>query len=218
MSLWLSVPRERIASNPASRAAMVRCMGNFMLAGPMLTTALRATTLEVARAAGHYDAVVVGAGAAGGLAALLLTEAGLRVLVLDAGMVRSPIRSFSRRLSRGLTRRLLGTAALAALDRRRQWIQTQCYAHPFAPDAFVDDLDCPYVTPADRPFVWLRVRGLGGRLHIPAHGRQYYRLGPDDLAPADGLSPPWPLQPGELDPWYAVVEHRLGLAGRRDNV
>ena len=186
--------------------------------GPALAAALRATTPEVARATGRYDAVVVGAGAAGSMAALLLTEAGLRVLVLDAGMVRSPIRSFSRRLSRGLTRRLLGTAALAALDRRRQWIQTQCYAHPFAPDAFVDDLDCPYVTPADRPFVWLRVRGLGGRLHIPAHGRQYYRLGPDDLAPADGLSPPWPLQSGELDPWYALAEHRLGLAGRRDNV
>ena len=59
---------------------------------------------------------------------------------------------------------------------------------------------------------------LGGRLDIPAHGRQYYRLGPNDLTPTDGLSPPWPLQVGELDPWYAVVERRLGLAGRRDNV
>jgi flavin-dependent dehydrogenase len=66
---------------------------------------------------------VVGAGAAGGLAALLLTEAGLRVLVLDAGVVRSPIRSFSRRVTRSLTRRILGPARLAVLDRRRQGIQ-----------------------------------------------------------------------------------------------
>ena len=189
-----------------------------MTHGPALTAALRGTTLEVARAADHYDAVVIGAGAAGGLAALSLIEAGLRVLVLDAGLARSPIRSFSRQLTRRLTRRFLGATALEALDRRRHAIQTQCYAWPLAPEAFVDDLDCPYVTPPGRPFVWLRSRQLGGRWIIPGHGRQYYRLGPDDLASVDGLSPPWPLQPGELDPWYGSVERRLGLAGRRDNL
>jgi len=186
--------------------------------GPALTDALHATTLEVARATGRYDAVVVGAGAAGGMAAMLLTEAGLRVLVLDAGAVRSPIRSFSRRVVRGLTRRILGDAAVAALGRRRQAIQMQCYAWPRAPEAFVDDLDCPYITPADRPFVWLRARQLGGRWLIPGHGRQYYRLGPDDIAPPDGLSAPWPLQASELDSWYAAVERRLGLSGRRDDL
>jgi choline dehydrogenase-like flavoprotein len=186
--------------------------------GPALTAALRATTLEAARAATRYDVVVIGAGAAGGMAAMLLSETGLRVLVLDAGAIRSPARSFSRRVVRGLTRHVLGDSALAALDRRRHGIQMQCYAWPRAPEAFVDDLDCPYVTPADRPFVWLRVRQLGGRLLIPGHGRQYYRLGPDDLAPPDGLSAPWPLRAGELDPWYGAVERRLGLSGRGDNL
>jgi choline dehydrogenase-like flavoprotein len=56
-----------------------------MLHGSALTAALRATTSEVLRVAGAYDAVVIGAGAAGGLAALLIAEAGLRVLVLEAG-------------------------------------------------------------------------------------------------------------------------------------
>src|SRR5215813_2402667 len=64
-----------------------------MLHGSALTAALRATTSEVLRVAGAYDAVVIGAGAAGGLAALLLTEAGLRVLVLEAGSARTPVDS-----------------------------------------------------------------------------------------------------------------------------
>jgi choline dehydrogenase-like flavoprotein len=189
-----------------------------MVRGRALEAALRATTLDVARDSRRYDAVVIGAGAAGGLAALLLTEGGLRVLVLDAGRLRSSIRSFSRRAVQRLTRRVLGDSALAALGRRRQRIQRQCAAWPLAPDAFVDDLDCPYVTPPNRPFIWLRARQLGGRLVIPGHGWQYYRLGPKDLTPVDGQSPPWPLHPGELDPWYTVVERRLGVAGRRDNL
>jgi choline dehydrogenase-like flavoprotein len=188
-----------------------------MLPGTALTAALRATPAEAARNAGHYDAIVVGAGAAGGMAACLLTEAGLRVLVLEAGVIRSPIHIYSRRVVRGLTRRILGTRALAVVD-RRQAIQTQCYAYALAPHAFVDDVDCPYVTPPDRPFVWLRARQLGGRWFIPSHGRQYYRLGPTDFAPSDDLSPPWPLKVGELDPWYAAVERRLGLSGRHDSL
>lgn len=90
-----------------------------MLSGTALAAALRATKLEIARDATHYDAIVIGAGAAGGLAACLLTEAGLRVLVLEAGVVRSPARVLSRRLVRGLTRRILGNKALAIIDRRQ---------------------------------------------------------------------------------------------------
>jgi choline dehydrogenase-like flavoprotein len=87
-----------------------------------------------------------------------------------------------------------------------------------APEMYVDDIDCPYVTAADRPFVWVRARQLGGRMIVPGHGRQYYRLGPDDLAPSDGLSPAWPMRPGELDPWYAAIEQYLNLSGRHDRL
>ena len=104
------------------------------------------------------------------------------------------------------------------LGRRRQPVQSRCYAWERAPNAFVDDRDCPYVTPPNRPFVWVRTRMLGGRVAVPGHGRQYYRLGPDDLVPNDGLSTPWPLQPYELDPWYSLVEDRLGLSGMCDGL
>src|SRR6478672_5474070 len=107
--------------------------------GPALAAALRATTPEVMRAAGAYDAAVIGAGAAGGLAALLLTEAGLRVLVLEAGFQ-------------------LPSPALTAPNAARQPIQSSCYAWKLAPEAFVDDVDCPYTTPPERSFVWVRGR------------------------------------------------------------
>ena len=87
--------------------------------GPALAAALRVTTPEVLRAAEAYDALVIGAGAAGGLAALLLAEAGLRVLVLEAGRARDP-GSRSRLVSP-----LLGPVALEIL-RRRQPIQSRC--------------------------------------------------------------------------------------------
>ena len=164
---------------------------------------------------------------------MLLAEGGLRVLVLDAGPPSSWLRGPVRHLSGRLVRRLLEPDALRflpsrviprarqmvkALGRRRQPVQSRCISWDQAPHAFIDDLDCPYVTPPDRRFDWFRSRMLGGRLVVPGHGRQYYRLGPDDFSPPDGLSPDWPLQSGELDSWYAFVEHRLQLSGMRDDI
>jgi len=200
-----------------------------------LSSILNATTSEALSPKEAHDAIVVGAGAAGGLAAMLLTESGLNVLVLDASWPRSLRDNRLRRLPGNLVRRLgapdrsrplpIPAAyvpktrdALRMLGLWRQPIQSRCYAWQFAPDVFVDDHDCPYVTPPDRPFVWIRARIIGGRLAVPGHGRQYYRLGPDDLHPKDRLSPIWPLRPNELDPWYSLVEGRLGLSGMTDQI
>lgn len=206
---------------------------HLMPPGPALANVLRSTSLDALSAVGTHDALVIGAGAAGSLAALLLSEAGLRVLVLNAGNPRSPIRSplqwmagqVVRRLAEPAGLRLIppavaykGRTALKILARRRQPIQSRCYAWERAPNAFVDDVDCPYTTPSDRPFAWFRSRQLGGRMMIPGHGRQYYQFSEDDFAPTDGLSPVWPLRAAELDPWYAMVERRLQLAGTYENL
>lgn len=200
--------------------------------GSALARVLSATTLEATQVTGCVDAVVVGSGAAGGLAALLLTEAGLRVLVLEAGPSRGQ-RSVSRWFTTNTLRLLtgplgfrllprplvpIGRAALRTVGWWRQPIQSRCDQWIRAPETFVDDLDCPYVTPPDCPFVWVRARRLGGRMLVPDHGWQYYRLGPDDFTPTDGLSPAWPLKAGELDHWYSVVERRLKLAGEYDGL
>ena len=182
---------------------------------------------------GVFDAIVIGAGAAGGLAAERLTQTGLRVLVLDAGFRESFFRSPVRRVVAGAVSRVAnpdflpfmppsllyqGRRVLRRMGRIRQKVQIQCYAWERRPDAFVDDLDCPYTTPPDRPFLWIRARALQGRVGIPGHGRLYFRMGHDDLVPSDGESPVWPLAPGELDLWYSDVENRLGIAGARDGL
>lgn len=195
-----------------------------------LEAALRAADEE--RLDRPFDAIVVGAGAAGGLAAWLLTEAGLDVLVLDAGWRPSFWQAPVRRATAALVRSVadprlqtvlppkavdLGRRALRLIGRARQPVQTRCFAWEMAPESFVDDRENPYLQDDGARFDWFRVRQMGGRMTVPGHGRQYYRLAERDFHPADGLSPDWPLEPGELDSWYADVEARLGLEGGEEH-
>jgi choline dehydrogenase-like flavoprotein len=189
-----------------------------MTSNPVLATAMSAAERAISEGTLICDAIVVGAGATGSLAAQLLSEGGLKTLMLDAGVPRSQFHSSVCRFARRVSRKLLGASTVDAFIRRRQPIQSHCYAWAGTPEAFIDDLDCPYVTPDGYPFVWLRSRQLGGRMAVPGHGHQYYRLGLDDFFPTDGMSPGWPLRAGEMDRWYDAVERRLGLSGSHDNL
>jgi choline dehydrogenase-like flavoprotein len=181
----------------------------------------------------NFDAIVVGAGAAGGLAALMLCEGGARVLVLDAGLPpslrRAPFQTTLQfliknwadlRFLKFVPPRLVykGRQALKLAGRLRQPIQSQCYAWERLPEVFVDDIDSPYTTPEDKPFTWIRAWTIGGRLIVPGHGRQYYRLNRQELNSGAGLGPPWPIDCDELDPWYAAVEKRIGLSGEMNGL
>jgi choline dehydrogenase-like flavoprotein len=181
----------------------------------------------------RFDAIVVGAGAAGGLAALSLCEGGARVLLLDAGLppslCRTPFQTTLQfliknwadlRLLKFVPPRLVykSRQALKLAGRLRQPVQSECYAWERLPEAFVDDIDCPYTTPKDKPFSWIRTWAVGGRLIVPGHGRQYYRLSREELNPSDRRAPAWPIDAGQLDPWYATVEKRIGLSGEMNGL
>ena len=148
-------------------------------------------------AAEVYDAVVVGAGAAGGWVAKELCERGLSVLLLDAGPQLDPERDFP--VPAAPEQRLV--SRLAGL--RRQPVQMRCAAYSGRTRRFfVDDRESPYTTPGDLPFNWFRGRQVGGRLHVWA--RVVPRLSHRELEA-------WPLSYADLAPWYDRVETFLGV-------
>jgi choline dehydrogenase-like flavoprotein len=147
----------------------------------------------------HFDAIIVGSGATGTWAAKLLTERALRVLLLEAG---PPVEQVETR------RNFPGCADT------RQIIQSHCYA--FNADTrhlFVDDVDNPYETPPGKPFIWIRMRLVGGRtvlwhrIALRMSDRQF------KSASLDGFGVDWPIRYSDLKVHYDAVESYLGVCG-----
>jgi choline dehydrogenase-like flavoprotein len=156
-----------------------------------------------------YDVIVVGSGATGGWAAKRLSEAGLKVALLEAGRAVSG-REFTEHMpSFQLKYRNHSPEVM-----RTRPIQRQCYAcMEYNYEWFVNDLENPYSTPPDKPFTWQRLRILGGRSLV--WGRQSYRLSDLDFKAAsrDGYDVDWPFSYKDLAPYYDIVEDYVGISG-----
>jgi choline dehydrogenase-like flavoprotein len=167
--------------------------------------------LQVSRSREPFDAVVVGSGATGGWAAKCLTEAGMRVAMLEAGRKVTP-REFTEH-TRSWQLDYLGHSPKVRRDRP---IQSLCYAcresnHKW----FVSDVENPYTQA--KPFHWIRMRVLGGR--SLSWGRQCYRLNDLDFKAAshDGYGDDWPISYADLSPYYDRVERYVGICGQNEN-
>ncbi len=160
------------------------------------------------------DVLVIGSGASGGWVAKRLSEAGVRVTLVEAGRphgegdFREHHRAFDlpyANLSVGLLRQ----------TRPRQ---ADCYAcTEFTSDWFANDLEEPYTTPKEKPFSWQgRLRIVGGRTNV--WGRQSYRLSEQDLKGKsfDGAGEDWPLSYADLVPYYELVEDYVGITGQAE--
>lgn len=163
-----------------------------------------------------YDVIVVGSGANGGWAAKELCEAGLEVLMLEAGRSMDPAVDFSEHvLPHELPLRGRRDPRNPLLQRRP--VQQGCYAcGETNAHFFIDDVDNPYTTPEDKPFNWFRGNAVGGRTVM--WGRQSYRLSDFDFKAAsrDGFGEDWPLEYRDLEPYYDKVERFIGVSGRRE--
>jgi choline dehydrogenase-like flavoprotein len=158
----------------------------------------------------EYDVIVVGSGASGGWACKRLAEAGLKVALLEAGKPQSDASFTEHKAPFDLKYR--GHAKEVLL--RTRPIQSRFACTEYNSDWFVNDLEEPYTTPKDQPFLWMgRLRVTGGRTNV--WGRVSLRFSDLDLKAAsrDGYGEDWPLSYKDLAPYYDIVEKYVGVTG-----
>jgi len=164
-----------------------------------------------------HEVLVIGSGASGGWVAKELTERGVSVLMLEAGPPRFPTRDFTEHIwpyqlkfrGFGNQQRLLQT----------QPVQRLCYAcDEYSHQFFVNDLEHPYTFPADKPFMWIRGRQVGGKTFCWA--RESYRFTDNEFKAAsrDGIGEDWPISYKDLEPYYDLVESFIGVSGSREGL
>ncbi|MCS6947342.1 MAG: GMC family oxidoreductase, partial [Steroidobacteraceae bacterium] len=164
-----------------------------------------------------FDAIVIGSGMSGGMAAKELCERGLKTLVLERGRHLTHRASYTDWMQPW---ELPNANLIAEEELERDYpIQRLCYAVSAATKQYwVKDSEHPYSTPPDKPFAWIRGYHLGGRSIM--WGRQSYRLSPIDFEAnaRDGNGADWPIRYEDLAPWYDYVERFIGVAGSIENL
>lgn len=148
------------------------------------------------------DVIIVGSGAAGGMAAYTLTKAGLRCLMLEAGRDYDPQAEVN----------MLAPESDAPL--RGSGTPDKPFGYF---DATVDGgwevMGEPYTSAPGSDFKWWRPRMLGGRTNH--WGRHVPRWGAYDFKPfsRDGLGVDWPISYDDVAPFYDRVEKMIGVNG-----
>jgi choline dehydrogenase-like flavoprotein len=181
----------------------------------------------------RYDAVIVGSGAAGGMAAYVLTAHGLDVLLLEAGR-KLPIERELRSMewpydhprrgemppdSHGLT---LNEYTIREPPYARGMPYSHVYSYvqtwggsDYSKNIVVDEKDHPYT---GTRYAWVRARTFGGKTTI--WGRLALRLSDYDFKAAsrDGYGEDWPISYKNIEPYYDKVDTFLGISGLREGL
>jgi choline dehydrogenase-like flavoprotein len=154
-----------------------------------------------------FDVLIIGSGHSGGMAAKILTEKGIRCLMLNAGPVADIPRDTERKLASDLPYR--GFTPPGRLEHVFQ-------SNEFNANVWVDEQEVPYSFDPAHPYNWVRVRLFGGRSLF--WSRQSFRLSDYEFKAKshDGFGEDWPISLADLAPYYSRVEEIFQVTGALD--
>ncbi|MFN5478571.1 MAG: GMC oxidoreductase [Chitinophagaceae bacterium] len=161
---------------------------------------------EIKKPSKEYDAVVVGSGAGGGMAAYILANQGLKVWLLEAGPDYDPAKNI--------------TQLKNPWESPRRGASTKF--RPFGDfDASYWGWDIegePYTKAAGTQWDWWRARMVGGRTNH--WGRISLRFGPKDFKrkSIDGLGDDWPIGYEDIKPYYDRIDKLIGIFGTNEGL
>ena len=154
-----------------------------------------------------YDVVVVGSGAGGGIAAHVLTLAGAKVCMLEAGGDYDTAKQSDMfKWNYDAPHRAAGTKA-----KPFGYYDATLVGGWQVPGE-------PYTSAPGSDFMWYRARMLGGRTNH--YGRISLRMGPYDFKPysRDGKGFDWPITYDDLAPYYDKAEELIGVFGTQEGL
>ncbi|MFN5363612.1 MAG: GMC family oxidoreductase N-terminal domain-containing protein, partial [Bacteroidota bacterium] len=154
-----------------------------------------------------YDAVIVGSGAGGGMAAYVLAKAGLKVCLIEAGPNYDPaIHSSQMKNPWESPRRGASTKFRPFGDFDGCFWGWQIDGEPYTMKEGSDKFD------------WWRARMVGGRTNH--WGRISLRFGPKDFKrrSIDGLGDDWPIGYEDVKPYYDKIDQLIGVFGSNEGL
>lgn len=164
-----------------------------------------------------FDAIVIGSGVSGGWAAKELTEKGLKVLVLDRGVMveHGEDYDFDGKPAFEIPARDMMPKALVESD---YFIAKHGYISPATRKFYNNDRLNPYAYGEGEKFYWIRPGAVGGKSLI--WGRWSFRWSPEDFEAnkRENVGIDWPIRYDDLAPWYDYVEKYIGVSGSSENL
>ncbi|ETN94530.1 GMC family oxidoreductase [Zhouia amylolytica] len=164
-------------------------------------------SFQIKKSSKVYDICIVGSGAGGGMATKVLSEAGFKIALLEAGPNFDPANPDQQ------------TQFKWPYESPRRGAGT---SRPFG------DFDMayggweidgePYTRKNGTKFDWFRSRMLGGRTNH--WGRISLRFGPLDFKRKDfdGKGDNWPIGYEDVKPYYDKVDKLIGVFGTKENI